>query len=234
MDKRFVVALAALIASFAAAAGLIHVKPTTLVMSPGQSAAVLTVTNNGDKPITAQVRVFGWDQVGGKDDLQSTRKVVASPPMATLAPKSSQSIRVVRVSKEPVAGEESYRLLVDEIIDPATAPKVGVAVQMRYSVPVFVESAEGKPASVAVTAEMAGNSLRIKAVNSGGMFAQAADVSLEYAGGISTPVADGLLGYVLPGKTMQWALDVPGNAAASGKPVRMNAKFNGEPFQVDL
>ena len=51
MDKRFVVALVALIASFAAAAGLIHVKPTTLVMSPGQSAAVLTVTNNGDKPI---------------------------------------------------------------------------------------------------------------------------------------------------------------------------------------
>jgi fimbrial chaperone protein len=156
--------------------------------------------------------------VGGKDDLKPTRKVVASPPMATLAPKSSQSIRVVRVSKEPVAGEESYRLLIDEIIDPATAPKVGVAVQMRYSVPVFVESAEGKPASVAVTAEMAGNSLRIKAVNSGGMFAQAADVSLEYAGGISTPVADGLLGYVLPGKTMQWALDVPGNAAASGNP----------------
>ena len=113
--------------------------------------------------------------MGGKDDLQSTRKVVASPPMVTLAPKSSQSIRVVRVSKEPVAGEESYRLLVDEIIDPATAPKIGVAVQMRYSVPVFVESAEGKPASVAVTAEMAGNSLRIKAVNSGGMFAQAAD-----------------------------------------------------------
>ena len=132
-----------------------------------------------------------------------------------------------------MAGEESYRLLIDEIIDPATAPKVGVAVQMRYSVPVFVESAAGKPASVAVTAEMAGNSLRIKAVNSGGMFAQAADVSLEYAGG-TTPVAEGLLGYVLPGKTMQWELDVPANAAASGKPVRMHARFNGEPFQVDL
>src|SRR5688572_1278675 len=66
MDKRFVVALAAVIVSFAAAAGLIHVKPTTLVMPPGQSAAVLTVTNNGDTPINAQVRVFAWDQVQGK------------------------------------------------------------------------------------------------------------------------------------------------------------------------
>jgi len=225
----------ALATSAAVIAGSIHVMPTTITLGPGKATAVLMVTNEGDEPVNAQVRVLEWNQNGGQDALAQTQKVVASPPMTTLAPKQTQSIRVVRVDKSPVNAEEAYRLLVDEVPDPAKAPKNGVAVQMRYSVPVFVlPKATMPPGNVTVTAQATGNALSLKAHNPGEAHVQLANVSVEHQGGSTTPVQPGLLGYVLPGGTMQWKLDVPANAAANGRPVRVHADINGQPLNVDL
>jgi len=234
MKMRVSVWLMALSLGPAATAGSLHVKPTTVILPPGQAAATVTVTNTGDAPLNAQIRVFEWTQSENKDDLNPTQALVASPPAATLAPSASQVIRLVRVDKSKVAHEESYRLLADEIIDPATAPTVGVAIRMRYSIPVFVTPANAKPAKVTVTAQLAGHSLTLNADNKGGTHAQAANVSVEYSDGTSTPVVKGLLGYVLPGKTMLWTLDLPENAGATGHPVRMHAYFNDQELQVDL
>ncbi|MDR0182336.1 fimbrial biogenesis chaperone [Lysobacter arvi] len=216
-------------------AGSIHVMPTTITLGPGKATAVMTITNEGDEPINAQVRVYGWDQGDGKDVLTATQKVVVSPPMTTLAPKQTQSIRIVRVDKSPAGAEEAYRLLVDEVPDPAKAPTTGVAVQMRYSVPVFVmPKATMPPGSVTVTAQMDGRSLALKAHNPSDTHVQIANVSVEHPGGAITPAMSGLIGYVLPGGTMQWTLDVPPNAAAKGRPVRVHADINGQPLNVDL
>lgn len=225
----------ALAVSTAAIAGSIHVMPTTITLGPGKATAVLMVTNEGDDPINAQVRVLEWSQNGGKDALAPTQKIVASPPMATLAPKQTQSIRVVRVDKSPATAEEAYRLLVDEVPDPAKAPRTGVTVQMRYSVPVFVlPKATMPPGNVTVTAQATGNALSLKAHNPSEAHVQLADVSVEHPGGSTTPVQPGLLGYVLPGGTMQWTLAVPPNAAANGRPMRVHANVNGQPLNVDL
>jgi len=229
-----VFATLALLASVAIA-GSIHVAPTTLTLGPGQSTAVLNVTNEGDAPANVQVRVFAWDQKNQKDNLNPTQKVAASPPMVTLAPKQTQAVRVVRVDKSAVAAEEAYRLIIDELPNAKDAPKVGVAVQMRYSVPVFVlPAAKVANGNVTVRAQLAGNALSLQAQNQGKARMQAANVMLEDAAGTRTPVVPGLLGYVLAGQTMQWKLDVPANAAAKGRPVRVNMQFNGQEVKVDL
>jgi len=216
-------------------AGSIHVMPTTITLGPGKATAVLTITNEGDTPIRAQVRVFAWDQSGNEDRLTPTQKLVASPPMATLAPKQTQSIRVVRVDKSAITAEESYRLIIDEIPDAKLAPNIGVAVQMRYSVPVFVmPKATMPPGQVTLTAHITGNTLTLNAQNKGDTHMQASEVMLEHADGKSTPAVGGLLGYVLAGRTMQWTVPVPANAAAGGKPVRVTAMLNGQPIKVDL
>jgi len=234
MKMRALMWLSALSCCSAATAGSLHVQPTTVNLSAGQAAATITVTNTGDAPLNAQIRVFAWNQSENKDDLSPTQSLVASPPVAALAPKASQVIRLVRVDKSVATVEESYRLLADEIVDPATVPTVGVAIRMRYSVPVFVTPKNAKAANLTITAQLAGNSLTLNADNHGGTHAQAANVSVEYADGTSTPVTTGLLGYVLSGKTMQWTLNLPQNAHATGHPVRMHAFFNGQEFQVDL
>lgn len=218
-----------------AMAGSIHVMPTTITLGPGKATAVMTITNEGDAPIKAQVRVFAWDQQGNEDRLTPTQKVVVSPPMASLAPKQTQSIRVVRVDKSAITAEESYRLVVDEIPDATNAPNVGVSVQMRYSVPVFVlPKATMPPGQVTVAATVSGSTLTLNAQNKSESHVQASEVTIEHAGGTTTPVVGGLLGYVLPGRTMQWTVPIPANAAAKGRPVRVTTTFNGQPLKVDL
>lgn len=229
-----VVALAALAASQDCVAGSLHVKPTTISLSPGQSASVMTVTNAGDTPMDVQVRVVEWGQVRNAEDLKATQKLVASPPRVRLAPKSSQSVRIVRVAKQAVTKEESYRLLVDEVVDPRGTPGVGVAMQIRYSVPVFVLPAAPAAGAVKVTATSNRDTLSLNATNAGGLHAQLADVSVENAAGAVTPVTRGLLGYVLPGASREWRLTIPANAAANGRPVRMRALVNGQELAVDL
>ena len=213
----------------------LHVKPTTIVLPAGQNAAVITITNESSTPVNAQVRVLAWDQAQDKDQLTDTDKLVASPPAATFAPGQTQSIRVVRMDKSVATHEEAYRVLVDEIPAQTAAPQVGVQVRMRYSLPVFVQPrAEAKQGNVEINAQMQGNNLVLTAQNHGAAHAQAADVALNYDGQASTPVVKGLLGYVLPGKRMQWTLPVPANAAASGKATRVTARLNGEPVDVAL
>jgi len=77
----------------------------------------VTLRNEGTTPINAQIRVFRWSLVNGQEKLEPTDDVVASPPSVTLTPKGQYIARIVRVSKQPVAGEESYRLLVDQLPD---------------------------------------------------------------------------------------------------------------------
>jgi len=216
-------------------AGALHVTPTTITLGPGKATAVMTLTNEGDTPMQAQVRVFAWDQQGNEDRLTPTQTVVVSPPMATLAPKQKQSIRIVRVAKSAIAAAETYRLVVDEIPSANNAPNVGVAVQMRYSVPVFVlPKATMPPGQVTVAAHITGNTLTLNAQNKSETPMQASQATIEHAGGTTTPVVGGLLGYVLPGRSMQWTVPIPANAAAKGRPVSVTAIFNGQPLKVDL
>jgi len=213
----------------------LHVKPTTVILTPGQNAGSITITNEGSTPVNVQVRVLGWDQSQNIDQLAVTDKLVASPPAATFAPGQSQAIRVVRMDKSPATHEEAYRVLVDEIPTQTSTPGAGVQLRMRYSLPVFVQpQAEAKQGKVELNAQVQGNSLVLTAQNNGLVHAQATDVSIQYGDRASTPVVKGLLGYVLPGKRMQWTLPVPANAAAKGNATAVTASLNGQTVAVAL
>jgi fimbrial chaperone protein len=239
MNKRpwLPAALALLLVSGTSTAASLFVRPTMVVIERGESAASVTVTNSGDTPITAQVRVFAWDQSGNADQLTSTEALVASPPMTTIPAGQSQTVRLVRTAAAPAAREESYRLLVDEIPDRAASAPAGngsVVIQLRYSVPVFVMSRGNQSAQLAVNATWAADALQIDAMNRGQAHAQISNVSLRYDDGSSVVVGDGLVGYVLPEKNRQWRLDVPGDSAARGKPQSVRALVNGQEMVVKL
>jgi fimbrial chaperone protein len=132
-----VIALFASVVAFAACApagaGSLQVEPVLVDITAPGAASTVTVRNEDTTPINAQIRVYRWSIVNGKEQLSPTDDVVASPPSVTLTPKGQYVVRIVRMSKQPVVGEESYRLLVDQLPDLSQQRNGAVNLMVRYS-----------------------------------------------------------------------------------------------------
>lgn len=137
--RQIAFALAALIATLGAAdAASLRVSPTALKLDPRSGATTVRVWNDDRQAINVQVRVFKSTMVNGKERLEATRSVVASPPMTQLRPGTENLVRVVRVPGMPVDASERFRLLVDEIPDPSRLRAGTVNVLVRHSIPVTI------------------------------------------------------------------------------------------------
>ena len=221
----------------AGASGL-QVAPVGLEFQPSSPAQGLWLTNTGSEALHAQVRVFRWTQVDGKDVLAPTQTLVASPPMLTLAPSAQQMVRVIRLGAQNApADEEAYRLLVDELLQPTQQNQTGVRYVLRYSVPVFVEPATpSDAASIAASLRWSllqdGSGIALQVRNAGTAHAQLSDVKLLPPGGAPVTVSAGLLGYVLPGMTMRWRLKISASRLPTG--TQLKADINGKPVDQPL
>jgi fimbrial chaperone protein len=140
--------------------------------------------------------------------------------MLQLATDQRQLVRAIRLGAPPSgagAVEDAYRVIIDELpVD--SEGKKGLNFVLRYSVPIFVEPA-GAPASAPQlqwSLHREGDKTVLDVSNSGGTHAQVADLSFIDADGHHTDVTKGLLGYVLPGAQMRWAVKAPAAALTGG------------------
>ncbi len=220
-----VMALAGTIATAEAAS--IHVRPIGIELQAPAAASVLTLTNKGRELVTAQVRVFRWKQVGGKDVLEPTRDVVASPPILRMRPGRENVIRVVRVTKRPVKGEESYRLIIDQIPD-KKRKGVGVVFAMRYSIPVFFHDRAATPARVTWKVARKGRALVLTASNAGTRHERISKLKVVNGRGKSLVISRGLAGYVLGNSTRVWKVKtrVPMTGVVTIKGQGINGPFS--------
>jgi fimbrial chaperone protein len=115
-------------------AGEFTVSPTALQLSANDRVATLTVMSSGPEIASGQVRVLRWYNAGGRNDLEPTREVTASPPSLHLGANQEVTIRLLRKSKGPVQGYECYRVLIDKFPD-TTANSPQVTFTIRQSVP---------------------------------------------------------------------------------------------------
>lgn len=118
-----------------AVAGRIAVVPIRIMVEPASSFCALHVSNQGDSPVAVQVRGFRWRQEASGADLLEPTGIRLNPAILTLAP---QQKRLVRCSLPPPsgAGEDSFRLLVDEL--PEGEPMPGtMRTLLRLSLPVL-------------------------------------------------------------------------------------------------
>jgi fimbrial chaperone protein len=221
----------------AAHAATLQISPVMIDLPPGANASGLTLRNSGDKPIYGQVRVFRWSQTNGEDELTPTQEVVASPPIIEIAAQSDQLVRLVRTSP-PKDGEQSYRVLIDELPEPDTTPVNGVAIRLRYSVPVFIASGNAS-AGAAADAKLAwhlqhGDAGWTLAVdNAGQRRAQIASVQIVDGAGKAVDINKGLLGYALAGSGRQWQLP-PSVAAGLNGPLKIRAAVNAVPTEASI
>ena len=102
----------------------IQVSPISVEINAPSLSSTITLKTDAKKPRVAQLRVMRWSQVDGKEVLEATDDVVASPPFATLASNTSYTVRIVRQSAAPVLNEENYRLLIDQLPDEQSSKKM--------------------------------------------------------------------------------------------------------------
>jgi fimbrial chaperone protein len=188
-----------------AAASSWSVSPTRVELTAPSSASALTLRNNGKNPVNVQIRVFRWSQVNGVERLTPTSDVVASPPATRLKPFNDYLVRVVRTSKSPVAGEESYRLLIDELPDAGRARNGVINFTVRFSVPVYFKTPDASLPSVLWNVERTKQGLVLSATNSGNTKLRFSDLELKQGEKIVGRLKDATT--VLGGATMVFTFE---------------------------
>ena len=236
--RRVVISSLLLSSSLAVASGL-QVSPISLSLQARETASGLTLSNTGNDMVHAQVRVYQWLQDEKGDQLTPSRGLLASPPMIELKPGEKQLIRMIRAKAPPQgtsAVEAAYRVMVNELPIKSATQKTGLQFALSYSLPVFVQ-----PVGVTKTSPQLqwsthlqpdGKEVKLRVSNTGNGHAQLAGLSFINTAGTSTDINPGLLGYVLPGATMNWTLKIPPSTLTAGG--KFKVMLNGTQTTPDV
>ena len=232
------IALALAVAALPALAAKLVLSPTTLEFTAADLAAAkraqaLYLTNTGSVAVRVQVRARHWEQDDGRDELEDTRDLAVSPAVIAIPAGERQLVRVL-VSEsarlEP-GSEQAYRLLIDELPEDQTvAPDhKGLKFRLSYSLPVFVNT----PADPATQLDVRWSNGRLRVDNEGQSRVRLSDLVWRNPDGSRVSLVPGLLGYVLAGDEMEWALPSPGAVVAGGQLLAVLGQ-NGEEQVVPL
>ena len=212
-----------------ATAAKLHVEPVLLEMNALAAAGTLTLRNNEDSEVTVQTRVLRWSQTDGQEKLEPTTDVVASPPAVTLAPGADYVVRVVRVSKQPVIGEESYRVIVDQLPQAVRQQNRAINLLIRQSIPVFFRGRTLNLPAVSWSISSEAGKLVVAASNAGDERLRIASLRLKDSSGAAISFGNGLVGYVLGRSSMRWtAPSIPRGFGAVG-PISISAETDKGP-----
>lgn len=191
------------IADLAEAQGIL-VSPVNVDMAPGQTAAVLTITNRNGRAVSFQVRGFAWRQgPEGEDELTPTDALLVSPPLGTISPGAAQLVRLV-LRRSPQGREAAYRILLDELPPPAEAGVVRLA--LRLSIPVYSEPAGIVAPSLRWQIVTGQGHSWLEARNLGTRHETVRDVVLQTAEGSILPATSATRPNVLAGGVHRWRI----------------------------
>jgi fimbrial chaperone protein len=217
----------ALMGAGAAGAQSLTVLPVTIQMTPGQLATTLTLINQAETQTAVQVRVYAWSQPDGvqSDQLVATSgTVVASPPLATIAPSAAQIVRLV-LRQRPQNKEVAYRVLIDQIPAPAAPGTVQMA--LRLSIPIFAEPANRVASHVQFHLERAGGATYLVASNDGGRHETIRDIVLTATDGAKLTPEANTSPYILAGATHRWHIVGSANQPAMQGALHLTARSEG-------
>jgi len=237
---------AAVLASAPARAGTpLLIWPIDPAITSGQQATALWLENHGSQPATLQVRIFAWSQDGREEVYQPQQTVLPSPPIAAIAPGGRQLVRLIATRPAPAGVQSAYRIFIDELPAPDAPEGSGsegaaVKLQLRYAVPLFVYGAGAVPPLTRTRdgpGALAGDALQPKLQwttridggkpflvlsNSGNAHARVTAVEWQGPDGQAQSINPGLLGYVLAGASMRFAV-----ASAPPRNAALRAQLNG-------
>ncbi|HEX7990658.1 MAG TPA: fimbria/pilus periplasmic chaperone [Stenotrophomonas sp.] len=220
-------------------AGSLQVAPILLEFGHAQASQTLWLTNSGTEPLRAQIRVQHWTQDEGRESLQPSNTLLASPPLVDIEAGRSQLVRLLQASPATQANEDAFRLIVDELPGASSSASSSLHFLLRYSIPVFVlpegatplleRSGRREPTDAGQLQgnwSVQGGSATLSLRNHGSQRIRISQLSWAPTAGPPIDITPGLLGYVLAGRQMRWTLPVPTALPATGT---LHARLNDDP-----
>ncbi|MEB3796410.1 MULTISPECIES: molecular chaperone [unclassified Acinetobacter] len=191
-------------------AASIRLSPVSVEILSDQSASSISLYNQSNESADLQIRIFEWTQNAGQDQLIPTDDIAISPPFLKLKPNDSYNLRVVRIKPEPISGEKTYRIILDELPKPIDSRKAsqGVNVLLRSSLPVFVVNKDAiTQLNWKIDAKQNDTSLNIS--NIGNRHALLNDLILvDNTENKSYPIkVNTINGYILSGKSKNYSIN---------------------------
>ncbi len=198
--------LAFILGITSAQAGSYAVNPVRVSLSAAQPTGSLTVRNDGTEATTVQLELRQWSQQDGKEVLQPTEDLLATPPIFTVPAGGRQVIRVGLRQRPDVEQELTYRLLLQELPMASEEAGTGLKMALNISLPVFIKPAvESRPVMHWTATRNAAGTLALSVRNSGNAHVKVTRLSL-YDDAESPLLDKATSEYVLAGESREWSL----------------------------
>ena len=194
------------------------ISPLRIEIDDADRGATVMLTNTSERALPVQSRLFAWSQESGEDVYAASSDLTISPSIASIPPGETQIVRVLR-SGAASPGEKRYRLVVDQLPDPAAARAGAAEARIRFAVPMFLDRTKTAPAQLDWRIGANG----IELTNTGGATARILQLDVKTANGTQVPVERNSLRYVLGNSTIAWPVE---NACSLG-PVTITVSIDG-------
>jgi len=214
-----------------AQAGSFRIRPTRLIFSAEQRTQSFSVVNPTDVPVVVQLRMKAWSQQQGEDVYTDSRDLLVTPPIITVPPGATQTVRAGLRKPAGADQERAYRLFAHEVPTPSSSGAPQVQVVLRLSIPVFVLSRVPVKMNLRWRTEKTSNGgMTLHFHNDGNSHVQVHQLHLVTADRTEVPVKLEGLNYVLPGQAKQWPVD----AQLAGAPLQVVADTDQGEFRTQL
>jgi fimbrial chaperone protein len=137
----FIRAMAALALAIGFAAGAqaisLTVTPLVLKLDDTDRSGALSVTNESGEARVIQVELVRWTQKNGQNVQTPSADLLVNPPLATVQPGQSQTIRIGLRQAADSTQERAYRVYITGVPPPGEHIN-GLRVVLRLGVPIYV------------------------------------------------------------------------------------------------
>lgn len=224
------VALLALVGG-AAQAGSFQVSPVRVELSPAVPTASIVVRNeSATDAVVVQLRATSWKQEAGVDAYAPSTELIATPPIFTLQPQASQTVRVGLRRPQARDVQQTFRLFITEVPGPPKPGFQGLQVALNIGIPVFIAPKVKEAAAVVWRASAAGGgNLTLTATNPGNSHVQILDARVLE--GQDAIAATQQPRYILARQTVTWQL--PAARPPKGK-LRVMAHTDAGDLEADV
>lgn len=220
------VALACWAGQAPAIAGM-TITPVSVELSGMKRVGRVTITNTGTTPLIIQSGSALWSQVNNVDRYDETDALLVVPAIVEIPAKTAQLFRVALRGAFPKAGEQAFRLYLEDVTEPAEG--TGVNLRIRHDLPVMVAGATAGKAlpRLGPCADPAPAGC-VRLSNDGSRRLKTQRIFVEGAGwhkDLKTPTV------VLAGAWKEWTFDLPPQGGGS---MQVTAETSGGPVSAEL